>query len=161
MHVLSSIEAEVARNLALLEPMVPFHREWEGALAAPDASSGRTGIDVWFSTRPAFPPGAETPFPVLRRSAWDAAVAGGSLRLLEYDVVAALSEIYRMQETVTENNERLASGPLAQATTYDPVSRGPSARLLWLTLADIHAAEAMLIELYQEHIPMLREPLRR
>lgn len=81
--------------------------------------------------------------------------------VLEYDVVAALTEIYRMQETVTDNIERLASGPLAQTTTYDPASRDPSARLLWLTLADIHAAEAMLVELYHEHIPVLRAALRR
>lgn len=155
-RILSSIEAEVTHNLAVLEPMVPFHEAWVRSLDNAGKTPAGSGIDVFFATRPPFPTGARSPFPTLRRSAWDAAVAGGSVRLLDYDVVSALSEIYRAQEIAIENVGRLASGALAETATYDPASRDASVRLLWLTLADIHAAELRLLELYREHLSTLR-----
>lgn len=41
--------------------------------------------------------------------------------------------------------DRLAKGALSSAATFDPASRAASVRLLWLTLADIQAAEQMLL----------------
>ena len=141
--------------------MLPFHREWVDALASAETVPGQAGLDVWFATRPNLPAPVKTPFATPRRSAWDAALAGGSLRLLDYDVTAALSEIYRAQEILTDNVNRLASGALSQTATYDPTSRDASVRLLWLTLADIHAAEALLLELYRQHVPLIQKAAER
>jgi hypothetical protein len=80
-------------------------------------------------------------------------VASGSLRLLDYDFTAATSEIYSAQEILAENISRLATGALTQISTYDPASGKASVRLLWLTLADIHAAEVRLLELYRRRLP--------
>jgi hypothetical protein len=156
-RVLQGIEAELEQNLTLLEPMVPFHREWVDALGEAHAMSSQSGLDVWFATRPGLPATIKTPFPTPRRAAWDAALAGGSLRLLDYDITASLSELYRAQEILTDNVNRLASGALSQTATYDPASRIASVRLLWLTLADIHAAEAILLDLYRQHVPLLQD----
>lgn len=156
-RVLNSLLAEVAHNSSILEPFVPIHGNWVEALAEAGAAPGQSALDAFFATRPAMPPGAKSPFPFLRRSAWDAALSGGALRLLDYDIAAVLSEIYRMQETAEENVDRLAQGPLAAVATYDPASRVPAVRLLWLTLADIQSAEAALLDLYQQHLPALRE----
>jgi hypothetical protein len=93
---------------------------------------------------------------VLRRSAWDAAVSGGALRLIDYDLAAALSDIYRAQEIGAGNVDRLAAGVLASADSFDPARRAPTLRLLWLTLADITAAEKALLELGRKHLPALR-----
>lgn len=156
-RMLASLGAEIEHNLGLLEPMVPIHQEWVAALDTADVSNvSQSALDVYFAARPELPPSAIAPFPFLRRSAWDAALAGGALRLIDYDVTAALSEIYRMQEIVADNVNRLAEGALTAASTYDPASRGPATRLLWLTLADIAGAEAMLLELYQQHLPDLQ-----
>jgi hypothetical protein len=155
-RMLTSIEAELAHNLAVLEPLVTVHQEWVTELAAADLSNGsQSGLDVYFATRPELPADASSPFPFLRRSAWDAALAGGALRLIDYDVTAALSDTYRLQEITTENVNRLATGALSTTATYDPASRVASVKLLWLTLADIASAEAILLDLYRKTLPVI------
>lgn len=156
-RVLKGVQAEVEHNRAVLEPYVSMHEKWTAALAKADTSNAsQSGLDVFFTTRPPFPTGASAPFPVLRRSAWDVALSGGALRLIEYDIAAVLSDIYRVQEIATGNVDRLANGVLTSVTPYDPASRAPSVRLLWLTLADIAAAEGALLDLYRQHLPTIR-----
>lgn len=159
--ILDGLRAEIEQNFAALEPMVPFHAAWVGALHEAKPAATQSGLDVWFATRPEIPNPPGTPFATLRRSAWDAAISGGSLRLLDYDVTAALSEIYRAQDILSDNINRLASGALSETATFDPASRDPSIRLLWLTLADIHAAEQAVLELYRRHLPLVREAAAR
>jgi hypothetical protein len=156
-RVLNGIKAEMEHNLATLEPFVPMHTRWLEALQNADSSTGsQAGLDVWFATRPQLPLDGKSPFPFLRRSAWDAAVSGGALRLIDYDVAAALADVYRAQELATANVERLAAGALSSTATYDPASRAASVRLLWLTLADIESAETLLRDLYRQHLPTIR-----
>jgi hypothetical protein len=150
-RILRSLSRELEENRALLEPAVPFHEAWLNSLRAASPQPDQSGLDVWFATRPPLPSDVPTPFVTLRRSAWDAALASGTLGLLDYDLATALSEIYRTQDLVTENVNRLALGPLSQSTTFDPASGPAATRLLWLTLADIHAAEAVLLDLYRKH----------
>ena len=154
---LTNLAAEVESNRQALEPLMPIHRQWVAALEKADVSnSNQAAIDVYFAVRPALPDGAKSPFPFLRRSAWDAAMAGGALRLIDYDVTTSLSEIYRLQDTVTENVQRLANGALSSPATFDPASRSASIRLLWLTMIDIEQAEAALLDLYRRHLPHIR-----
>ena len=156
-RALASLRAEVDHNVSLLEPMVPFHEQWLAARAAADGAAGTTsGFDVFQSLRPPIPKPAQAPFPFLRRSAWDAAVSGGALRLIDYEVAAALSDVYRVQEIVDTNVNRLASGALASADSFDPARRPETLRLLWLTLADICASERALLELGRQHLPTFR-----
>jgi hypothetical protein len=156
-RVLAGLQVEVEHNIGLLEPMVPFHEQWLSRLSSADGSAGtQSGFDVFQSLRPPIPAPAESPFPILRRSAWDAAVSGGALRLIDYDLAAALSDIYRAQEIGAGNVDRLAAGVLASADSFDPARRAPTLRLLWLTLADITAAEKALLELGRKHLPALR-----
>jgi hypothetical protein len=156
-RVLTGIKGEMEHNLATLEPFVPMHTRWLDALQKADSPTGRqAGLDVWFATRPPLPLDGKSPFPFLRRSAWDAAISGGALRLIDYDVAAALADVYRAQELATANVERLAAGALSSTTTYDPASRAASVRLLSLTMADIESAEALLLDLYRQHLPTIR-----
>src|SRR5256885_8346751 len=156
-RVLKSLRAEVEHNLSTLEPFVPRHLTWMEALAKADVSKGtQTGLDVYFATRPASPAGAVANFAFLRRSAWDAAVSGGMLRLIDYDVAAALSDIYVTQQIATANVERLVNGPFSSTATFDPASRAASVRMLWLTMADIQSSEAALLDLYRKHLPAIR-----
>ena len=155
-QMLAGLAEEVQYNLGVLEPMVPLHDTWTTSLADAEAANGQSGLDVWFATRPEFPEGARSPFPFLRRSAWDAALAGGALRLIDYDVAAALSEVYRMQEVVVGNIDRLATGALSSTSTYDPAEAEVAIKLLWLTLADIQSAEAALLDLYRQRLSLIR-----
>ena len=153
-RVLNSLQAEVEHNRATLEPFVPRHATWAEALLKADPSKGtQNGFEVFIATRP---PGGNLNFPFLRRSAWDAAVSGGTLRLIDYDVAAALSDIYVTQAIVTGNVERLVSGPFSSTATFEPASRAASVRMLWLTMADIQSSEASLVDLYRKHLPAIR-----
>jgi hypothetical protein len=155
-RVLNGILAEIEYNLQVLEPYVPMHSQWMETLQKQEVLSGdQAALDVWFATRPAFPNGVATPFPSLRRSAWDAAVSGDALRLLDYDVTAALTDVYGSQELVTANIDRLAGGALSLPEVYDPAARDPSVRLLWLSLADIQFAESLLLSSYGKHLPTI------
>jgi hypothetical protein len=155
-RVLASIGSEVARNLATLEPLLPMHRAWSDALETVDTSNtAQSGLDLLFATRPRLPPNTLSPFPILRRSAWDAAVSSGALRLIDYGVAEALSEIYSAQEIATSNVDRLTMA-LSSTAMFDPAHRVASARLLWLTIEDIRTAEALLLELYRRHLPSIR-----
>jgi hypothetical protein len=157
-RMLKGVQAEIDHNRQLLEPFVPMHRRWVDALEKADTSDGaRSGLDVYFATRPPIPAGSPAAFPFLRRSAWDAAQAGGTLRLIEYDVAAAMSDIYRVQEVVAQNMDRLASGVFTSTEPFDPAHRAPSVRLLWLTMADIVSSEDILLDLYRKHLPMIRD----
>jgi len=154
-RALESLHAEIEANLHALEPLVPIHEAWVAALADSDeAPQGQSGIDVLFATRPPLPPGS-SPFPILNQSAWDAAVSGEALRLLDFDVTTALSEVYRAQQLLSDNINRLTSGPLSDVDTYDPARRVASVRLLWLTVADILAVERLLLTLYEERLPQI------
>ena len=155
-RMLEGVRAEIAHNLGVLDPFVSMHTQWVKALDESDVTTGRqSGLDVWFATRPPLPPSSATPFPSLRRSAWDAAVAGGALRLVDYDVAAALTDVYSMQDLATANLQRLANGPLTTPAIYDPASRAAAVRMLWLTLADIQYAEVLLLARYREHLPAI------
>lgn len=156
-RVLKSLQAEVEHNLAILEPLHPIHRQWTDALAKADTSkSNQTGLDVFFGTRPALPADAKSPFAFLRRSAWDAALSGGALRLIDYDVATALSDIYTTQEIASGNMHRLTTGALSSTATFEPASRTASVRLLWMTMADIESSEVVLLDLYRRHLPAIR-----
>jgi hypothetical protein len=160
-RVLASVRDEMAYNLALLDPYLGMHRAWTEALAKEAAETGsQAAFDVFMRTRPPIPTGGTT-FPVLRRSAWDAALAGGAIRLLDHDVAAALSEVYRRHQVVDDNIQRLAQGALGAASTFDPAGRTPSLRLLWLTMADIESAEATLAASYRRHAPAVRAAVER
>ena len=156
-RALTSLQAEIEQNLAAVTPYEPIHREWVKALAGTAESEGtRTGLGVFFATRPRLHGGAVSSFPILRRSAWDTTVAGGALRFIDYDVSTVLSEIYLLQEVYAGNIERLSNGPLASIATFDPATRGPAVRLLVMTLRDIQGTEAGLVQLYGQHLPKVR-----
>jgi hypothetical protein len=156
-RVLKSLQAEVEHNLATVTPFVPIHRAWMDALDKPDMSKPtQSGLDVFFETRPALPADAKSNFAFLRRSAWDAAVSGGTLRLIDFDLAAALSDVYVTQEIVTANVGRLVSGPFSSTATFEPASRAASRRMLWLTMADIQSSEEILVDLYRRHLPAIR-----
>ena len=160
-RVLASVHEEVEHNLALLAPYFGMHTTWTAALKKEAAESGtQSAFDVYMRTRPPIPGGGNS-FPVLRRSACDVALAGGTIRLLDHEVSTALSSVYRWQQVFDDNVQRLAQGPFGAASTFDPAARNASLKLLWLTLADIQTAEAQLAAEYRRHAPALRAAVDR
>jgi hypothetical protein len=122
-RVLRSLQEEVEHNLATLEPWSAFNATFKQQLAKADTSdAGKTGIQVYLSARPPLPAGAVVDSPIIRRGAWDAALSTGALRLVDYDVVAALSDIYQMQDHYGTVVGRFVT-TMHSASAFDPASR--------------------------------------
>jgi hypothetical protein len=157
-RVLHSLRLEVEHNIGVLEPLVPLHQQWAAALNKADTSQpDQSALDIFWATRPERPTEAATGwFPVFNRSAWDTAVAAGALRLIDYDLAASFSQIYAFQEVAEGNVDRLSKSVITSVATYDPASRVPSTRLLWLTIEDLRSTESVLLDLYREQLPAIR-----
>jgi hypothetical protein len=155
--VLQNILSEVESNAQALDSLVIQHRAWQAALASPAATeAGQSGFDVMFALRPAEDVTIGLP---LKQAAWNTAVSTGALRLLEYDVAAALSEIYAYQTLMSENHNRLVGTALYNAGTFNPATRAESVRLLWGVMAEVAGNEQTLLALYGKHLPLLRQAI--
>lgn len=157
-RILRSLQAEVEHNLAEVEPFLPFHLQWMAALekAAGSSDSGQTGIDVYLGVRPPYPRPGAVEYPTeVRRGAWDGALTTGALRLLDYDVVAALSEIYQVQNFYGDQIERVVNAATS-TTAFEPGSRRVSVRQLALDMNTLTFAEKLLLDLYKKHLPAVR-----
>lgn len=152
-RMLASMETEVEYNRAALAPFIPVHRAWQEALGKEDPSSGTgSAIDVLFATRPQLPPEIRTNVPLLRRAAWETALATGTLRLIDYDLAAGLSEIYAMQDYAGATFPKLFSDP----SFFDPSGRSATIRLAQTTMQELRFAEETLLALYDRHLPAIR-----
>lgn len=151
-QMLAGIHAEVEYNRALLEPFLPMHRVWLDALGRVDANGSGSGLDVFFATRPQLPPSVRTNVPLFRSAAWETAQSTGSLRLINYDLAAGLSEIYGMQEHAASAFSNL----FAQAAFYDPSGRSATLRLVQTAMTEMTWAEETLLALYDKHLPAIR-----
>ena len=161
-RVLKGLQTEIERNLALVEPQEALHRRWLVALnTALDAEprKGETARDVFIATWPDFKPtDIKAPFPLPRRGAWDAALSTGALRLIDYDVVAGLSEIYQWQQSLESAVERL---PYSETTFFDPASRTPSVLQLAFQINGIELTEGFLLDAYRRNLPAIRAAANR
>jgi hypothetical protein len=155
-RVMRSVEAEVEHNLATLEPWQPYNAAFRQQLAKADTSdSSKTAIDIYIGVRPPLPAGAVVDTPIMRRGAWDAALSTGALRLIDYDVVAALSEIYQMQDMHNGNVGRQVAAGHA-AISFDPANRVAVFRQLVAGQRELAYSETLLINVYRQHLPAIR-----
>lgn len=153
--VLQAVREEVERNLEVLEPLLANHREWQKTLAAAKPSDPpKAAVDVLFEARPDADINIGVP---LRNAAWNTAVTSGALRLLDYPVAAALSEIYGYQDVMTANHNRLVGSALYQPAMFEPASGHASIRLLWGLISEVAGNEQYLRDLYLKHLPLLRQ----
>ena len=155
-RVLKSLQTEVEQNLAALEPWSDFNRRFSDALAKADTSNSRqSAVEVYVAARPALPAGAKLDTPVVHRGAWDAALSTGALRLIDYDVVAALSAIYQTQQLFGAESDRFAA-EMHAITAFDPATRVVAIRQASAEFSEVAYAEILLIDLYRKHLPAIR-----
>jgi hypothetical protein len=160
-RVLTNLEAELQHNLAEVEPFLDIHRRWAAALERANPAKGnQSGLDVYISVRPPLPEG-RVEFPTqVRRGGWDAAVSTGALRFIDYDLVAALSEVYQVQQFYGDTIERLVAAVTAPPA-FDPAAAVLSVRQLALDMNGVVFAEQMLVDLYRKHLPAIRAAQKR
>lgn len=162
-RVLSGIDAEVRYNLSTVEPFAEIQDRWLQAMANlgdakdrrtnfPVCPTSATACGVFFATRPDLG-NMKSSFPLLRRAAWDTALSTGALRLLDYDSVAALSEIYQMQELFRGNVDKIG---VASTDWFDPNAREAAVRKLYMAMVEIQYDERqLLLPLYRKYLPLI------
>lgn len=152
-QMLASIQSEVEHNRSVLEPYLQFHRAWRDALTKADSKSVTvSGLDFFFGERPAMPTEIRANVPFFRHAAWDTATSTGALRLIDYDLAAALSEIYSMQAY----SGTPFAGLFGQSTFYDPSGGATTARLAQTAMQETAWSEEQLLALYDTHLPAIR-----
>ncbi|MES2604316.1 MAG: hypothetical protein V4603_05225, partial [Pseudomonadota bacterium] len=94
-----NLRTELEYNIGQLEATLPRQRQlYELVKSADLSNSEQSGWDIIFAALGQV--GSGFGKPSLRRGAWDAAVSTGALRLLDYKVVAGLSEVYAAQDAL-------------------------------------------------------------
>jgi hypothetical protein len=168
-RVLQGLHDEITYNITQLEPALAKHVAWAEGITKwlqtyavqgaprPDEPDAR---DVFLSTWPGVDvqrldlETLELPFPVLRRAAWDTAVSTGALRLIDYDVTAALSEIYAWQDA-------LPAIPTGDVAFFDAAQLIPATIRTSFAMEALVISENTLLKLYVEHLPTVREAAER
>jgi hypothetical protein len=152
-RMMSSIQAEVEYNRRTLEPFIPVHRAWRDTLQHKDAAGGSgSAMELFFAARPMLPPEIKMNVPLLRRAAWDTALSTGSLRLIDYDLAAGLSEMYGMQDYA----HSVFANLFAQSAFFDPAGRSAMLNLAQTAMTEMTWAEGEVLKLYDKHLPSIR-----
>jgi hypothetical protein len=152
-RMLASIQAEVEHNRQILEPFIPIHRAWRDTLQRKDAAGGSgSAVELFFEARPDLPTEIKANVPLLRRAAWDTAVSSGGLRLIDYDLAAGLSEMYRMQDYAYSTFGAM----FAQPAFFDPAGRVGTFKQAQTMIEEMTWAEEAVLGLYDKHLPAIR-----
>jgi hypothetical protein len=152
--VLRGVRIEVEENEAALTKLESQHSSWETAMAKADITPGKqSAVDVLLASRPSDNATIGVP---LKRAAWQMAISSGALRLLDYDVAAALSEIYSFQDLLVENHNRLVSTTLYSTASFERSTSDAAVRMLRGVMSEIAGNEVALLDIYRKHLPLLR-----
>jgi hypothetical protein len=153
-RALTSLHSELDFNLSIVEPFLAFHRTHIDALAKGSAgASDESGFQLFLRLRPPLPKNARADMPLVRRAAWDAASSSGALRLIEYDLIAGLFEVYQMQDILGAASDRM---PVSTQGFFDPRDRNASIGVTLAALNEILWAEESLVALYRKQLPALQ-----
>lgn len=160
-RVLDDVFVEVQANLEQVDAQIARHRQiaadleaaMPGLAAAPPEQSG---LQFLFNTV-----GGDFSGRPLRRAAWDAAVSGGALRLVDYEVAAILSDIYVAQDNVYEALLLQTNLIVFAPDTFDPERRQEVLMMMRSLLDEAIGRETLMKQKYEEYLPRLREAAAR
>jgi hypothetical protein len=154
--VLTNVVSEVEQNLTTLSAQIDRHQKMIASLKGidPMATEG-SGWDVAVAAMGGGPDALP-----MRQGAWQAAVSSGALRLLPYDVSAALSEIYTTQIDVYGSNVAHSASSLFIPESFRPENRRETLQLFLWSMVNLEGQERYLHSVYERHLPALRQSAR-
>jgi hypothetical protein len=152
-RVLANVLAEVQENLATVDSQIQKHQKMVESLKAIDVSaSGGSGWDTAIAAMGGGPDAVP-----MRQAAWQAAVSSGALRLMDYDVAAALSDIYTIQIDVYAHNVAQSASSVFIPESFRPESRDETLQLFLWSMINLEGQERFLKTVYERNLPTLRE----
>jgi hypothetical protein len=85
------------------------------------------------------------------QAAWDAAISTGALRLVDYDIASALSQIYSAQAHLMRMTGHLYV--VYQPATFEIGKQRKTVQMVHWTLVEVENSVRALLNLYQTHLP--------
>ena len=144
--------AEVEQNLATLNDQIEEHQKMIERLGAIDlAASAESGWDIAVTAMGGGPHAVP-----MRQAAWQAAISTGALRLMAYDVSAALSDVYTTQIDVYGDVSGTALH-LFIPESFRPDNRNETLQLFRWSMINLEGQERFLRDVYERHLPTLRQ----
>jgi hypothetical protein len=156
-QVLANVREEIELNIATLEKQIPRHQKLADGLAAEVKARPLTpesAFEVLF--RVVNEHGSPDSLP-LRRGAWDAAVTSGALRLVDYTVAAALSDVYVGQASLYEDYAAEGTRLVYRPEMFTPDGRDANLEVVRWSLQEMVNHERLLVDgYYKKHLPTIR-----
>lgn len=149
-QALASFEAEIRRNKAVIETVMPYHlRLQKDLIRLRDEGAIRTfedlqNIEGFEGFRPA----------ILEETAWRTAVATGTLEHLDYETVQILSRLYTAQERVIAHSDPTY---LFGATSLADENIPALVRGATFYLGDLTSGDRSLVEAYEKVLRLLEK----
>lgn len=151
--VLRAVTEEVKQNEAELNLAAVKHREWEKTLRGADAAAAdKAAFWLLIESRPKAAGSITVP---LRNAAWQMTISTGALRLLDFEVGQAISDIYSTQTILTDLHSRTVANVLWTTSAFDPGERAVAAKLIWAVMSEVAGNEEALVGMYRRHLPLL------
>jgi hypothetical protein len=152
-RMLRNVRAEIEHNLAEVEARLPRHQKMVEAFRLADVSDSRSSAwDVILANQKEHGGGWDIALP--REAAWDAAVSTGALRLIDYDIAAALSEIYGAQALLMRAVDHLFDA--YQPAIFERGKQREGVQMFYWLLVEIEGSERGLRDLYRKHLPKIQ-----
>ena len=147
---------EIEDNLAAVEAVVEYHESV--LLAAREfatsggSNSGKSGFDIVRS----FAPRGLLP-PDIQRTAWETAVATGSLRLFSYAEGQLFARVYSAQELGVDHSVKRLSDRIFDPAMFDKENSSANISSVSALVAEFVSQEHALINLYDTTLERLTE----
>ncbi len=156
---LERITLEIENNAAILERWLPRHREVAGRLreiASDPGSPRRERIFApgFFDLSVAWD-GESFIDATLSSSAWEAAKAKGIVSEIEYETVQQLTDVYALQQVLTEHTIARFSHAFFDRATHRPENLDASLVQFQLLVSELVGQESTLAELYRRALEHL------
>ena len=84
------------------------------------------------------------------------AISSGALRLLDYEVASSLSAIYSYQDLMTESHNRMVGGTFYTTAAFERPPTDAALQMLRGVMSEIAGNEKGLLDLYRDHLPVLK-----
>jgi hypothetical protein len=155
-RVLENVRTEVELNLAQIEQQISRHQQMIKEFESADVSDPRKSAwDITLEIMMKMGGGMDT-LP-LRQGAWNAAVSSGALRLMDYDIAAAMSDIYvGPQESYTITTQQ-AIPAIFTPDTFRPGSQREALQVIRWLIVEVEGRERFVRDIYKRYLPRLRE----
>jgi hypothetical protein len=151
-RVLRDVIAEVEQNLASIDRQIQRHQMMIARLKEVDPSArGGSGWDIAIEAMGGGPDAIP-----MQQAAWQAAVSSGALRLLDYDVAAALSDIYTTQIEVYGSSVAQSASSVFVPDSFRPDRKAEVLQLFLWMMINLEGQERFLKAAYDRHLPTLR-----